>query len=157
MIGTSWAILLICFFAGGTLFFSVNVVTLRTFSYVKLQEAFKTTKNIKYKNSNLKIIPPVSYLDMITLETKAKAILTDSGGVQKEAFFSRVPCITLRDETEWVELVDHGFNRIAGTAPEKICQAFAAVTEKKIPNKHDLYGGGRASERIVKILFEHRA
>jgi UDP-N-acetylglucosamine 2-epimerase len=123
----------------------------------RTEKALKTAKKTKYKNANLKIIPPVSYLDMVTLETKAKAILTDSGGVQKEAFFSRVPCITLRDETEWVELVDHGFNRIASADPEEICRAFSAMTEKMIIGGHDLYGGGRASERIVEIIVDHKA
>ena len=67
-------------------------------------------------------------------------ILTDSGGVQKEACFAKTPCITLRNETEWVELVENGYNVIAGCDPDKICYAF------------ELYGRGRASEKIVSLL-----
>jgi UDP-N-acetylglucosamine 2-epimerase len=122
----------------------------------RTKKALRASKNVQYENPNLKIIPPVSYLDMVTLESKAKVILTDSGGVQKEAFFSRVPCITLREETEWVELVDHGFNMIADAASEKICRSFATMIEKKIPDDYDLYGGGQASEAIVKVLIEGR-
>ena len=122
----------------------------------RTENALRASKTVMYENPNLKIIPPVSYLDMVTLESKAKAILTDSGGVQKEAFFSQVPCITLRDETEWVELVDRGFNTIAGADPEEICRAFETMIEKKIPDDHDLYGGGQASEAIVKVIIERR-
>jgi UDP-GlcNAc3NAcA epimerase len=89
---------------------------------------------------------------MVMLETGSKMILTDSGGVQKEAYFAGVPCITLRDETEWVELVEHGYNRIAGTDPDKICDAYGAMVENEIPQDVDLYGGGKASEKIVSLL-----
>jgi len=90
----------------------------------------RTRKMINYyglddliRKDNIKVIDPVGYLDMLKLERNAKAILTDSGGVQKEAFWLKVPCITLRDETEWIETVNLGWNRLVGSNVEKILEA----------------------------------
>lgn len=99
---------------------------------------------------NLRLIDPVSYLDMLALEKNARVILTDSGGVQKEAFFFRVPCVTLREETEWVETVETGWNTLVGFDPERIVRAVLEAREGiecAWP-----YGDGRAAERIVKTL-----
>jgi UDP-N-acetylglucosamine 2-epimerase len=101
---------------------------------------------------HVRILSPISYLDMIRLETEAKVILTDSGGVQKEAYFARTPCITLREETEWVELVEHGHNVIAGHDSESICEAFGVMLERSIVSDKELYGGGHAGERIVNTI-----
>ncbi len=103
-------------------------------------------------SEDLHIIEPVGYLDMIMLERNAKLIVTDSGGVQKEAYFYRVPCVTLRDETEWVELVEYGWNNLI---PPHDSEVIASSIIKHLNSKGDdivLYGGGQASENIVKLL-----
>jgi UDP-GlcNAc3NAcA epimerase len=98
------------------------------------------------------LAPPANYLDMIALTSYAQAILTDSGGVQREAYFARVPCVTLRDETEWTETVESGWNIVAGTETEAIVRAFEKLDRADLPEPPPYFGDGRASERIVKIL-----
>jgi len=100
-------------------------------------------------------IEPVSYLDMIQLERHARLIVTDSGGLQKEAFFHRVPCVTLRDETEWVELVEIGWNRILPpSSPEAVVAGLREALEAARPAEPaaPLYGTGQAAECIVRAL-----
>lgn len=101
-------------------------------------------------HGTLKVIPPAGYLDMLSLEQNARAIITDSGGVQKEAYLFGVPCITLRDETEWVETVEQGANVLVGALYEKILGAVRGVPERKA--YPPLYGDGNASGKIVSIL-----
>lgn len=103
---------------------------------------------------NLKVINPVPYLEMQRLEMGAKVILTDSGGVQKEAFFHGVPCITLRDETEWVETVTLGWNQVVGATREKIIDAYRRAQR---PTKAESlpYGNGQAAQLILKSLVGH--
>lgn len=102
----------------------------------------------------IKLIEPVGYLDMLTLENNAKAIITDSGGVQKEAFFARVPCITLRDDTEWAELIDIGWNKLVTPLTTKgIIDAVLLSCQGQIDcSAEDIYGRGNASSLIIKIL-----
>jgi UDP-GlcNAc3NAcA epimerase len=110
-------------------------------------------KRAAMHNRNIRLIPPVHYLDMIALETQARAILTDSGGIQKEAFFAGVPCVTLRDETEWGETVEAGWNVLAGAETSRILGAFAEVIGRKHTKKpRHYYGDGTASRKIVKRL-----
>ncbi len=102
----------------------------------------------------LLVIPPVGYLDMIELTRHARAIITDSGGLQKEAFFHRVPCVTLRDRTEWLELVEHGYNCLVGADPERLQEAIARIDGSALDWGRALYGDGHAAERIVRIIAE---
>ena len=115
------------------------------------------TRNI-LQQLNLKpaftIIDPVCYFDMIMLLKHCKLVVTDSGGVQKEAFFFGRHCITLREQTEWVELVEHGFNRIVGNNTELLLEAFKYFSSKKSDFTVDLYGSGRAAERAVGEVLE---
>jgi UDP-N-acetylglucosamine 2-epimerase len=106
------------------------------------------------KFKNVRWIEPVSYLNMLKLEKNAKAILTDSGGVQKEAYWFRIPCVTLRDETEWVETVRSGWNKLAGTDPRKIVQEVNRLEKRRPPEKRKgIFGDGKASGEIVRILI----
>jgi len=108
------------------------------------------TLNLKSKIQNLKSIAPVGYLDMVRLEQSARMILTDSGGIQKEAYWLGVPCVTLRDETEWVETVHAGWNVLVGADTARIV---AAVREFAPPKERPvLYGDGRAAERMMSHL-----
>jgi len=97
---------------------------------------------------------PVSYLEMIALESDARFLLTDSGGVQKEAYFFGVPCVVAREETEWTELVEIGWNRIAGVKTAGILAAAEAILNEDFANKPrpDFYGDGHAAARIAGIL-----
>lgn len=101
-------------------------------------------------SDNVRIIEPVGYLDMVRLEETAKKIVTDSGGVQKEAFFLGVPCITMRDETEWVETIENGWNILVGANENKILQA---ITDFNPTNERiDYFGKGDASNQMLKII-----
>jgi UDP-N-acetylglucosamine 2-epimerase len=101
---------------------------------------------------HVRAIDPVGPLDMLRLEQGARLILTDSGGVQKEAYWLAVPCLTLRDETEWVETVAHGWNVLVGTDPARIIAAVATFAPPGTPPP--LYGTGHAAEAIAAILEE---
>ncbi|AVP66156.1 proline reductase-associated electron transfer protein PrdC [Clostridium botulinum] len=101
-------------------------------------------------SDNIRLIEPVGYLDMITLEMNSQKIVTDSGGVQKEAFFMKKPCITMRDETEWVETVENGWNVVVGTDKNKILNSILNFQ----PNvcQKSIFGDGKASYKILDII-----
>ena len=98
---------------------------------------------------------PVGYVEMLQLEKAAAVVVTDSGGIQKEAFFQGTPCVTARTETEWVELVEHGWNRLADpNDPVSIPQAVEAALSAELPAAPpNLYGDGHAAEAMVDILL----
>lgn len=108
--------------------------------------------SLKIKNWKFKIIPAVGYLDMLVLEKNAKKILTDSGGVQKEAYWLKVPCITLREETEWVETVKDGWNILVGINNKKIKKAIKDFSPKN--KQHDYFGNGKTGSKILKVIYE---
>jgi len=104
---------------------------------------------------SVRLLDPVSYTQMIELESNAYAILTDSGGVQKEAFFVRRPCLTLRDETEWVETVACGANTLCGAESSRILDAFRRLSVSPEAATFDSmpYGDGQSAQRIVNLLW----
>jgi UDP-GlcNAc3NAcA epimerase len=114
------------------------------------------SKNILQKNDlapAFTIIDPVGYLDMVQLISSSSLIITDSGGLQKEAFFFHKNCVTMREQTEWVELVDNGFNMIAGTDTEKIVSCYKTMITKLNDFSINLYGTGKSAEEIIDTLI----
>ena len=103
----------------------------------------------------LDLIDPVGYLDFIRLVDGARRVATDSGGVQKEAFYLSTPCVTLREETEWVETVDCGWNVLVGADPDRIRQELIRDTD--LPERPSLYGDGEAAARVVEVLAREYA
>lgn len=100
---------------------------------------------------NVHVIEPIGYLEMLALEIKATAIITDSGGVQKEACIMQKPCITLREETEWVETVEKGWNTLTGADKYKILKAVNELSNPK--NTSNLYGDGNTGTQILELLL----
>lgn len=107
-----------------------------------IQQALQKAKKVR-------IIEPVGYTDMLALERQANMIITDSGGIQKEAYFQRTPCITLRNETEWIETINAGWNHLAGTDMQRILNAFSAPFAMQ---QIDEYGDGHSAEQIMQVL-----
>lgn len=99
---------------------------------------------------NLTPLEPVGYVDMLALEMNARRIVTDSGGVQKEAYVLGVPCVTVREETEWPETVDAGWNVLAGSEPESVLEA--VLRAPPASERPPVFGDGHAAERIVELL-----
>lgn len=114
----------------------------------------KTLEQLQLKASpQVHLVDPVGYLEMVWLEMHCHAVVTDSGGVQKEAYFHGKPCVTLRDETEWIELVELGVNTLTGADPDLIARHINAFAAR--PSTGDLYGDGRAAQLIARLLADH--
>jgi UDP-GlcNAc3NAcA epimerase len=101
---------------------------------------------------NVNLLEPLSYIEMLQLIKNSSLVMTDSGGLQKESYFFEKNCVTLRDETEWVELTDLGVNQCVGADYELICQATNELVEKGIDIDPSIYGGGQASSRIAQYF-----
>ena len=114
----------------------------------------KTVYQSLKENSLVNIIPPVSFLEMITLEKNSKLTMTDSGGVQKESFFFQKPCIILRSETEWTELAENGNAIVADANEEKILKAYHHFKNKKDLTYPSFYGDGKAAEFICEEILK---
>ena len=117
----------------------------RTEKYIHLYGLDK-----KLKKTNVIATKPTGYIDMLVLEKNARKILTDSGGMQKESYFFKVPCITLRNTTEWVETVSDGWNILTGADKSKILNAIKNFSPKG--KQHEDYGNGNASKSIARII-----
>lgn len=122
----------------------------------------RTVNKIKEHNitvpNNIRIVDPVGYLEMVWLEVHSDLIVTDSGGVQKEAYFHGKYCITLREETEWVELVEHGFNKLVGYETKLIVDGINTSDSQKIESS-GIYGDGKTAKKILDIIistFNHQ-
>ena len=114
----------------------------------------KWLENLKFNIQNLTIVEPIGYLEMVWLIDNCDFVMTDSGGLQKEAFFFRKQCITLRDETEWTELVAYGANTLVGADKEKILSAYKNASIFDEGNLLlNLYGNAKVSEMIVHTLL----
>jgi len=114
----------------------------------------KALKLAKISLEGISVLPPVSYKEMLCLETNAKIILTDSGGIQKEAYWFSVPCLTLREETEWVETLKTGWNRLVGSNSDKILRAASKIPSLK--SHPPLYSNNQAAEKIVHYLSQSK-
>ena len=101
-----------------------------------------------------KIVPPAGFLDIIALEKNARLIITDSGGLQKEAFFFEKPCVILRPQTEWIEIVENGNAVLADASKEKILAGFDLLMNKTDLSYPPLYGDGHAAKFICERIIE---
>lgn len=102
-------------------------------------------------NPNVIVINPVGYFEMLELEMNCGCIITDSGGLQKEAYFMQKPCITIREQTEWVETVESGWNVLVGSSKKKITKAFSSINKGRC-DSNNLFGNGDAGQEILSIL-----
>ena len=107
-----------------------------------------------FEAKNVKIIKPLGYINFLTLMSRSKKVVTDSGGVQKEAYFMHKPCITLREVTEWIETVKSGWNILVGSDEQKIVQAIKEFSPRGTPNLN-IFGDGRASYKIAVIINKY--
>lgn len=132
---------------------ALEVIGLERPVYLPLHPRTKNKLKEMGLSPKLNIIDPVGYYDMLQLLKGCSIVLTDSGGLQKEAYLSQKPCVTFRDETEWVELVEIGVNKVVGTETESIVAAARAYLQSQPNFPSGLYGDGKAGEKIVQAML----
>jgi UDP-GlcNAc3NAcA epimerase len=117
----------------------------------------RTRKIMQQHNilAEFETIEPVGYFDIVSLLKNCRLVITDSGGMQKEAYFFGKYCLTLRNETEWVELTEHGYNTLVGVNADLISKAYQHFINKSFSNEYTLYGKGDASEKISQLIGKH--
>jgi UDP-GlcNAc3NAcA epimerase len=121
----------------------------------RTRNAILRNVDVAEATKRIRLVDPLGYLDMTVLERNARLIATDSGGIQKEAFFFSVPCVTLRTETEWQELLDMAWNRLAPPdSPDVVSSAILDGLDREPKGTPNLYGDGHASEQIAQLLIE---
>lgn len=103
-------------------------------------------------NDNIIVVPPISYEQMMALVSHSSLLITDSGGLQKEAYLLNTPCVSIKDNTEWLETISAGANVLASTQPEDILRKVSTMWDKQLHNDPQVYGDGHATERILDIL-----
>jgi len=124
----------------------------------RTRKTIEQNKSIKRNiGKNINIIEPVGYFDMICLELNTKKIVTDSGGVQKEAYFCGIPCITLFENTAWVETVEEGVNKIVEINPKSIKENISNFNTSKQSYTKKIFGNGKTSEKIVNLLYQYKS
>ena len=121
------------------------------------QNLDKTLYSKVITNPHLKIIKPVSFLDMIALEKNCSMVITDSGGVQKEAYYFKKPCVILRSETEWVEIVNQKAAIIANADRDLIIESYHSLSEHKNIKYPEIFGDGKASEFICQTMLDNKS
>ena len=126
----------------------------RTRSKMKDQLSAELYGDIE-NNSFFKIIDPAGFIDIIALEKNARMLVTDSGGLQKEAFFFQKPCVILRPQTEWIEIIENGNALLAEADYDKIVHAFTTLNSKTDYSYPSFYGDGKAAEFICEKIIEH--
>jgi len=109
--------------------------------------------NYNFNQTSIRFIEPVGYLNMVYLLNNCSLVMTDSGGLQKEAYFFSKQCITMRDETEWVELIENGFNHLTGSNTEKIIESYKLLINNNSDFNTKLYGNGDSGNIILKTLL----
>ena len=133
---------------------ALNIVNRKSRVLLPLHPRTRKLISLHAIKTEFEVIDPVGYFDMLELLKHCRLVMTDSGGLQKEAFFFHKHCVTLRDETEWNELVKNGFNRLAGADEEKILAGFDEMSVAKSDFSVNFYGNGKACEQITESLLK---
>jgi UDP-GlcNAc3NAcA epimerase len=123
-------------------------------THPRLLKFLSETQQADLRNAGLRLVPPASYVQMIALLAASRLVFTDSGGLQKEAYFVQRPCVILRPETEWVELTTGGHAIVADSSTERILQAAQQLMERNFETWPQLYGDGRAAEQICQSIIQ---